>query len=151
MPVQTAATGPIPQARLWCPIVLCTGRRLSQSTGLHHVWQHFLCAPALCSFDAVQLKHVWLPLQALKALKLWGERKGVYSNVSGYLGGVNWAILVAYVCKLYPTAKASLLLVRFFRVSVGHLRCQESSSFLAQLAGLLLLSRLMLSGAYQVA
>jgi poly(A) polymerase len=49
---------------------------------------------------------------ALKFLKEWAGRRGVYSNVSGYLGGINWAILTAYVCQLYPTGCAALILSR---------------------------------------
>lgn len=39
-----------------------------------------------------------------------------HGQVTGFLGGVNWALLVARICQLYPNALPNILVSRFFRV-----------------------------------
>lgn len=57
-----------------------------------------------------------------RAVKEWAVQKGIYSNVLGFLGGVNWAIMVVWVCRYHPRAEAATpaeLIAYFFYVFAG--------------------------------
>ena len=51
---------------------------------------------------------------ALRAIKHWARQRGLYSNVLGFLGGVNFAILIAFICQKYVNACASTIVIKFF-------------------------------------
>jgi len=51
----------------------------------------------------------------LIAVKEWANMHGLYSNVLGFLGGINYALLVACICKRNRKAKPATLLKSFFQ------------------------------------
>jgi poly(A) polymerase len=53
---------------------------------------------------------------ALRAIKLWAQRRAIYANIMGFPGGVAWAMLVARVCQLYPRAASALIVNKFFHI-----------------------------------
>ncbi|KAF2158688.1 hypothetical protein M409DRAFT_30851 [Zasmidium cellare ATCC 36951] len=76
---------------------------------------------------------------ALRAIKLWANRRGVYGANYGFPGGVAWAMLVARVCQLYPKAAAPVIVNKFFFVMSNWswpqpvtLQARETVSFLQE-------------------
>lgn len=51
---------------------------------------------------------------ALRAIKHWARQRGLYSNILGFLGGVNYAILVAFICQRYIHACPATVVQKFF-------------------------------------
>ena len=50
-------------------------------------------------------------------MRLWAKRRGMFSSMAGYLGGVSWACLVAYVCQQQrPTTHPAEALLEVFEV-----------------------------------
>lgn len=52
----------------------------------------------------------------VRAVRHWAKQRAVYSNKIGFLGGVNYNIMVAFVCQLYPNFAPAALLLRFFKL-----------------------------------
>ena len=55
-------------------------------------------------------------LIVLRCVRKWAKARALYGNKFGYLGGVNYNIMVAFIGQLYPRSSPSALLARFFRV-----------------------------------
>ncbi|KAL6942946.1 polynucleotide adenylyltransferase [Hanseniaspora osmophila] len=53
---------------------------------------------------------------ALRAIKLWAQRRAIYANIFGFPGGVAWAMLIARVCQLYPNACSAIIVTKFFQI-----------------------------------
>lgn len=53
---------------------------------------------------------------ALRAIKLWAQKRAIYSNIMGFPGGVAWAMLVARICQLYPNAVSGTIVCKFFNI-----------------------------------
>lgn len=53
---------------------------------------------------------------ALAAIKHWAKRRGIYANILGFLGGVNFAILVAHVCQMHINSCPATLVKEFFKL-----------------------------------
>lgn len=53
---------------------------------------------------------------ALRVIKHWAKQRGIYSNVLGFLGGINYAILVAMICQQYQNATPYVLIQQFFAI-----------------------------------
>lgn len=50
----------------------------------------------------------------LRVIKYWAKQRGLYSNILGFLGGVNYALLVALVCQTFPDLCPYSLVRKFF-------------------------------------
>jgi poly(A) polymerase len=66
--------------------------------------------------------------QALRFIKHWGKRRGIYGAKLGHTSGIGWAIMVAKVCQCYPNLNGAGLILRFFRFYRSWVRKDPTAS-----------------------
>jgi len=52
--------------------------------------------------------------RTLRRVKLWAQRRAIYSNVMGFLGGISYSIMTAKICIQHPDATSCVELLRHF-------------------------------------
>lgn len=55
-------------------------------------------------------------LKAIRCVRHWAKKRYIYSNKMGYLGGINFNILVTMVVQYFPNQSAGQLFLNFFRL-----------------------------------
>ncbi|CAM9961526.1 unnamed protein product, partial [Ectocarpus fasciculatus] len=75
--------------------------------------------PPTLDIDDDQVPNYDSFLPVVRCVRRWAKSRGLYSNKMGYLGGVNFNIMVAFACQMYPNAGPSTLLHRFFKLMAG--------------------------------
>lgn len=74
-----------------------------------------LNGPRVSNMIQKLVRHVENFQTLLRFTRIWAKERGLYGNVYGYLGGVNLALLCAFICQRYPTALPSKLIAMFFQ------------------------------------
>ncbi|EQC39754.1 hypothetical protein SDRG_03180 [Saprolegnia diclina VS20] len=75
-----------------------------------------LSVPRTASLILELVPHPGTFRTCLRAVRLWAKRRGLYSNKVGFLGGISWTVLVAFVCQMFPNAVAASVYHHFFSV-----------------------------------
>ncbi|OQR84909.1 Poly(A) polymerase [Achlya hypogyna] len=75
-----------------------------------------LSVPRTASLILELVPHPGTFRTCLRAVRLWAKRRGLYSNKVGFLGGISWTVLVAFVCQMFPNAVAASVFHHFFSV-----------------------------------
>eukprot|EP01041_Mallomonas_annulata_P000379 gene379-692_t len=105
-------------------VSLCINRIPSDLNILDNNYLRGLDEQSIRSLNGCRVAEILLQLipkvntfrMTLRAIKLWARRRGLYSNVLGFLGGINYAILVAFVCQKYINANPATLIQKFFLI-----------------------------------
>lgn len=87
-----------------------------------YMWMNGLDEASILAFNGPRVTELILAavprtrhfLLAVRFIRLWAKQRCVYSNKSGYLGGVNIVLMVAYVALRNPNANASMLISKTF-------------------------------------
>lgn len=75
-----------------------------------------ICGPRMAGLILDLVPNPTTFRQTLTAVRLWAKVRGLYCDRVGFLGGISWALAVAFTCQLMPNATASVLLQNFFQV-----------------------------------
>jgi hypothetical protein len=89
-----------------------------------YTWMNGIDRESILSFGGVRVTEMLIHtpqrpnqfLLAVRFLRLWAKRRGVYSNKAGFLGGVNICLMVLHLVRRAPRAGAGALVHAFFDV-----------------------------------